>query len=421
MNDKFEMSQSELMDLVNRVKNQPANTTKLKAQMVIDGFYTNKRRHVRSLQRYKQIFREFTTMYPDLPQTKGELETFLSKIKGSDSNLATYYHVIRALYTYAKESFSYPDPFKKMHAPKISHTQYKLRTKEELDNILAAAKPGRELTLCLICLDSTCRIGALGRHETLPGKWYPGLHVDNLGYNSFTAPAEKTGERIYTCLPEYIEMMREIANPEGFIFHADRAATQISMTSKDLSKLFTTIVKRAGVTGTKLGPHSFRHLGGSLIARSTKSALAVKAKLGHDEIDTSMKYITEAEEFISQQISVSKLAGVNLDYIRHRQQTVRQNPLMIEATNPDGTTSTDLVPYNPTEVPIEKVEATIDITEQLFPQIPDNIKVHVYLTSKTLKAIRKASTYYHRQYANEDGTASELISAMKTWLRKTKS
>ena len=40
------------------------------------------------------------------------------------------------------------------------------------------------------------------------------------------------------------------------------------MTSKYLSKIITHVVKSAGITGKKLGPHSFRHLGGSLIARN---------------------------------------------------------------------------------------------------------------------------------------------------------
>jgi integrase len=417
MNDKIELSQDELRNLINLARNQPQQQTKLKTVLVIESFLKNKRRHVRSLERYLQIFREFVAMYPELPTSSVEIDAFLSTIKGSDSNLATYYSIIRALYKFAFENLNYVDAMAKMHKPKIHHIEYRLRTPEELDRILAAAKPGKEITLCLVCLDSSCRIGALGRHETLPGQWYMGLHISNLGYNSFTVPAEKTGERTYTCLPEYINMMRDIANEEGYIFHSDRKSLHPSNTSKELSKLFTEIVKRAGVTGKKLGPHSFRHLGGSLIAQSTKSALAVKAKLGHDEIDTSMKYITEAEQKISQQISVAKLAGINLDYTRRKP---KQNPLMIEATNPDGTTSTELVPFNPIETEIEKVEGIVDLSEELFPIIPDDLpRVHVYLTAKQLQRIRKIFVYYTKNAPN-DGISGELASDMKNWVKFSK-
>ena len=67
------------------------------------------------------------------------------------------------------------------------------------------------------------------------------------------------------------------------------------------------VIKEAGIMGSKLGPHALRHSGASLVAQETGSALAVKALLQHDKIDTSMECIHDAEDVIQQRISPFRL------------------------------------------------------------------------------------------------------------------
>jgi integrase len=394
-----------------RIWKQLAGECKLKTQYVIDAFFKNKRRHVRTTERYLQIFRSFSEKYPELPLTPFEINEWLSTINGSSSNLATHYAVIRALYKFGFEMLDIPDPFKKLHSPKVEHKERHIWTAEELTKILSSAKPGRDLILCLAFLDSTCRVGAFGKHETTPGNFYPGINISNLSNDSFTVSDEKTGERRYRCLPEILNLMRQIANKDGFIF---TSRTGRVMTSKDLSKLVTRIVKAAGITGKKLGPHSFRHLGGSLIAKATRSALAVKAILGHDEIETSMKYIHDAENDIQQEISPLKLAGQSLERVRQQQQTAQQH---LALTDGIQTTSTDLTL---SETPIEHVEAQPDLTEELFPMVRDDIKaIRPALHSKDLILIRKVFIYYSK-YAPINGDTAKLSGLMRNWLSKLK-
>ena len=64
-------------------------------------------------------------------------------------------------------------------------------------------------------IHSTCRIGALGMHETTPGNFYLGLNIKDLTNNGFTCSDDKTGTRHYRCLPQIIDLMRNLANPKG--------------------------------------------------------------------------------------------------------------------------------------------------------------------------------------------------------------
>ena len=84
------------------------------------------------------------------------------------------------------------------------------------------------------------------------------------------------------------ELLRRLAgSDEGLVF---------GLTSSALSMRVIRLCKRAGLKGEKLGPHTLRHSSASLVASETKNAIAVKALLQHDNIQTSMIYVHDVEE-----------------------------------------------------------------------------------------------------------------------------
>jgi hypothetical protein len=76
----MELTEERLLQIINQSKAEKPAIVKLKTTYIIELFLKNKRRHVRSLERYKQIFREFIAMYPELPLTSVEVDAFLSTI-----------------------------------------------------------------------------------------------------------------------------------------------------------------------------------------------------------------------------------------------------------------------------------------------------------------------------------------------------
>jgi hypothetical protein len=89
-----------------------------------------------------------------------------------------------------------------------------------------------------------------------------------------------------------------------------------------------------------------------------------------------------------------------------------QSKLLVTDTNE---TSTALVPI---ETPVEKVEGTIDLSEEMFPEIPADIKpVRPVLDYSSLVAMRRAFVYYARN-APLDGTSTKLSHLMKRFFRE---
>ena len=94
-----------------------------------------------------------------------------------------------------------------------------------------------------------------------------------------------------------------------------------------------------------------------------------------------------------------------------------QPKMLVENTSEN---STALVPFNPSETPLEKVEGIVDLSEELFPEIPEDVQtrpLHPTLTYKRLKALRKACVYYAKT-APLDGLTGELSQIFKDFFRK---
>ena len=141
---------------------------------------------------------------------------------------------------------------------------------------------------------------------------------------------------------------------------------------------------------------------GSLIAIETKSAFAVKAVLGHDDIGTSMQYIHDAEQSVAQGVDTLGLAGSN---VFAEAVKVHQKPLLLD----DGT----LVVSDDTVI-IEQ-----DLTGDLFPDIADGTKVRPLLKDTDLRLMRKVMVEFAR--ANK-GTREmyEAKALLERMLRKVK-
>ncbi len=159
------------------------------------------------------------------------------------------------------------------------------------------------------------------------------------------------------------------------------------------------IMERAGLTGEKLGPHTLRHTAASLVARGTKSALAVRALLQHDNIATSMAYIHDAEDAIQQEISPMELAGVKVGGEDGRQLAI-EGAKRLALPAPGGT-----------------VGSVSDLIEDLFPAVPDGVEVRPRLDSDDLRLMRDALMDLMR-IRNENGSGSRCVQLMRRMLRR---
>jgi len=288
-----------------------------------------------------------------------EVNEFVAGLNNiNDESVRAIFGYIRAIGRYTKRVYGWDDPTENADRPEVKHKTRRYFKDDELKAIVGACKNLEERILITVLLDSTCRI-----------KGVAGLRVEDLGKDGFKA-REKTGERWYRCDPRLIDMMRKMAI-DGVVFPKKDDSRNVvnpvvCITPNDLASKVRRILKRAGLKGEKLGPHTLRHTGASIVAKNTRSALAVKAILQHDNISTSMRYIHDAEEDIQREISPMELSGVMI--LKQGKLEVKQSEVLALQEN---TSLGDDVLIN-----------------QMLPDIPENVRIRPALYYEDLKLIR---------------------------------
>jgi hypothetical protein len=182
-------------------------------------------------------------------------------------------------------------------------------------------------------------------------------------------------------------MLKSIAHPSGYIFVS---TTGRPYTSHDLAQIVARLVKRAGITGAKLGAHTFRHTSLTLAAKATKSLLIVKALAQHDKAATSEIYIHLADEETQQEVSPLKLTE---EFIHAKKP---ENSSQLALTAPDA--QTEVITSQPTD----------DLSERMFPSIPAGKTARPALSFDDLTLMRTVFKFYVDK-APMNGNASKLV------------
>jgi len=186
------------------------------------------------------------------------------------------------------------NPFEGVEVPAVKKKRRRYYTGEEFMRLVGMAKSDRDRCLVLGLMDSSARIGEF---EGLRGK-------DIL--DGFILVEGKTGERKYRLDRKLCEMFKAMAGGDnGYVFsNPDGSA----MKANTMTTRIRRMAIKAGLGSIKAGAHTLRHSAGSLVARYTRSDMAVKALLQHDNVATSMGYVHDVDEEIQQEISPLRLA-----------------------------------------------------------------------------------------------------------------
>ena len=326
-------------------------------------------------------------------------EWLASQERYSDTTIRMWYDYVNSAGKYVQKisgknvdgSYKVSNPCDEADSPKISKKRRRYFTAVELVKIIQASRQEVDRVLVMVLLDSTCRIGEL---EGFKGKQVGDSWIDVKG---------KTGERRYRLDSALCAKLKDMAGGDDKpVFKNSKGG----FTTVDVLKYrIRKVIAEAGTTGSKLGAHTLRHSAGSLVAKETGSALAVKALLQHDNIDTSMGYIHDAEEVLQQRISPLRLVG---------EQVLGEGLKQLSM----GSGETEGIEGEFSEVKKED-DVVEDLLEEQFAEIKEGVEVRSLLKTDDLRLIRKAFIGYIR--SGGDGTDEvALRSLMKRMLRKVK-
>jgi len=342
---------------------------------------------------YEWAFDRMARFSPLFPRNAGEVNEFVGSLKDlGDVSVLQLFRCVRMICAYLAKTYGWVDASVSAERPKVEHKRRRYFTEDELKAIVNGCRDVSERTLILALLDSSARIGELA-----------GLRLSGLGEDFFTVTG-KTGQRRYRCDRRLVALMREIA-VDGVVFPMKvggargRYIEPVRASGSDsLSGRVHDIMVRAGITGKKLGPHTLRHTAGSLVARKTMSALAVRAVLQHDSVKTSELYIHDVEEGIQQEVSPLEISGLQVGGAGSRQSAL-DGGAMLALPSPGG------------------VVVIADLIEDLFPAIPDGVKVRPALSSEDLRLLRDGLISLMRS-KGESGGGSRCVQLLRRMLRR---
>jgi integrase/recombinase XerD len=358
----------------------------MKTVEVLKEVLAGKRMSEASKDNYEDVFRSLGKMYEEFPSKSVEVNKWLVSLGGyADTTVRLWFTLLREACRYMEDNYGLTNPCKGIDPPRVRKKKRRYFRPEEIARILQACRNEYELALITTLIDSTCRIGELAE-----------LRVKDVG-DGWIDVKGKTGEKRYRLDSRICEVLKRLGDSGNErIFR---------LSSNCLSTRVIRVCRRAGLTGSKLGPHTLRHSSASLVASKTKNVMAVKALLQHDDVQTSMIYIHDVEDELQKSISPLQLVADRVnDGVRYGQKM-----LPMRGTPDNGES----------EVEGEVVDVEDDLVVEMFPDVVDGVEVRPLLKTDDLRLIRKGfvEMAMNGRYSGQVGKAREL---MKRMLRRVK-
>jgi len=334
----------------------------MKTMDVLEKVLRGKRVRPATVRHYREVFTSLANYEPEFPVSGVMINEWLATLDGyADMTVRNMFAYLNSAGKYMKKAYGLVNPCETADRPKVAKKRRRYFTAGELVRVIKACRFEQDKALILTLVDSTCRIGEL-----------QGLEVKNVG-ESWLDVSGKTGERRYRLDKVICDKLKELGDDDGIIFRGrDGGHASIS----GLKHRVRRVIREAGITGSKVGAHTLRHSGASLVAQETGSALAVKALLQHDKIDTSMEYIHDAEDVIRQRISPLRLVG---------QRVFGENGDMGEVKQIEmaGVSERSVVAVE------DEADVVVDLLDEQFPEIKDGTVVRSRFMTEDLRLIRR--------------------------------
>ena len=308
----------------------------------------------------------------ELPMSRVLINEWLTWLANThhlvDISVWTHLNRVRAVYNYLANIYEWEKhPFKQPIHVKVANREHRIFTPLELKQIFDSLTTDTQRILCRVLLDSTCRI-----HEAAT------LQISKIENTGFTCTtSSKTGQHFYRCRPELCQAMITLANPiNGYVFTRQNGQP---FTPQHLKQFVRNTIIKAGIKGNKLGAHTFRHTGLTLVAGDTESAIAVQAVGGQSSIKIAMSYVHDIQKRSAQKHSPLEIAARNLN----------------DLVSNDAQSQTALIPINPrpSTTPVKEIVINHDGTilgtgnswlDEMFKPVPKDKIIRPVLKTQDL-------------------------------------
>ncbi len=235
-----------------------------------------------SIRWYQKNLDRFVSFYPDeLPTEPEPIEKFLVEVVSDekDETRHAHYRTLRALYHFICKRHRLLNPMDFVGAPRRRKKVRPTLTSQEMMQLLADAQTLRDRAILSLFIDSGPRCGEAGSLRKQD------IFEDHIKVDG------KTGQREIPISDETRRLLLALVADDGnteFVFRGQRGP----LTPSGIYQLVKRHMRKAGITGSKLGPHRIRHGFAKQFIKNGGDTRSLQEIMGHASITTTEIYVT---------------------------------------------------------------------------------------------------------------------------------
>ena len=230
----------------------------------------------RSQKEYRKNLDLFERSFPDLPGTSQEVQSWLNNMRCTPETVYARFRLLRTFYKHLYLFHDTPDLMLQVRPPRLRPRAMRTFTDQELYSLFSLSLTPRESALLTLLVDVGPRAGEcvnLTWDDITPG---------------FVTLRGKTGERIVPISETTYRRLATLSNGSGPLFQGKRGP----LTYEGVYKLVRHLCQRAGITGRRSSPHSFRHTFATNYAGAEGcDPKVLQDMLGHKDFKSTLRYI----------------------------------------------------------------------------------------------------------------------------------
>lgn len=220
--------------------------------------------------------------------------------------VATYFGVARSFFNYCvKDDFIQVSPVGKLETPRVPTDQVRPFTREDVKNLLLAAKSKKNLTrlrdvavIALLC-ETGMRVSELvglrrddidlGQHQ---------IRLLGKGNKERTVPV---GLEAKTALMQLI-IRERFGGADAIFLGAHGTSVGKPMTRSGVAHILRRLGKIAGITGARCSPHTCRHFAAVSYIENDADEFTVQTLLGHTTTRQTSRYVSLGRAALSAKV-----------------------------------------------------------------------------------------------------------------------
>lgn len=221
----------------------------------------------------------FEAECPELPQSPQPIRDFLNNLPVSDETARQYYRTLRAMYReVCSQHPRLKNPMTVVKSPLVKRKVMRTFSVPQLHSLFSQPLTVRDHGLLTLLLDTGIRAG-----EAASLIWEE-------VFAEFVIVSGKTGEGIVPISAEthqFLMRLRQQDGSDGHVFMGERGP----LGYEGIYKVVKRLCHRAGITGRRSSPHTFRHTAGTLLIEAGCDLDTVQKILRHSSVKVTEKYV----------------------------------------------------------------------------------------------------------------------------------